>query len=132
MVCQSIDRVDDFWSIPGVAEIVQSDFSVLNHIVQDGSRLVHRIGELKHHAQSVKDIGLGLGGRVSGTPVQPRGQRDCILNGRLNLIHAPRCYEENGGGPSQAAVEAWPCYPKASKCLVRARATIASTEARLP
>ena len=93
MVCQSVDRVDDFWSIAGLAETVQIDLSVLNYIVQDGGHLVHRIGELKHYAQSVKDIGLGLRGRVSGTPVQPRRKRDRILNGRLNLIHAPKCYE---------------------------------------
>ncbi len=91
MVCQRIYRVDDFWSIPGVAQVIQGDFGVFNHIVQHGGRLAHRIGKPKHYAQSVKHIGLCLGGRVPGTPVQPCGQRDRILNRRLNFIDAPRC-----------------------------------------
>jgi hypothetical protein len=68
-------------------------FGVLNHIVQHGGHLVHWIDKLKHHAQSVKDVGLRLRGGVSGTEVQPCGQCDRILNGRLNLIHALRYYE---------------------------------------
>ena len=107
MVSQSVDRIDNFWSIASLAEVVQSDFSVFNHIVQDGGHLVHRIGELKHYAQSVTNVGLGLGGRVSGTPVQSRGKRDRILNGRLNLIHALKCYERTGVVLLQTAVEAW-------------------------
>jgi hypothetical protein len=60
-VRQSVDRVDNFWSIPGVAEVVQGDFGVLNHIMQHGGHLVHRIGKLEHYAQSMKDMGLGRG-----------------------------------------------------------------------
>jgi hypothetical protein len=109
VVCQSIDRVDDFWSIPGAAEVVQGDFGVLNHIVQRGGRLVQRIGKPKHYAQSVKNIGFRLRGRVSGTPVQPCGQRDRILSGRLNLMYAPEILREKDRGPSQGGpdVPAW-------------------------
>ncbi|HEY6426555.1 MAG TPA: hypothetical protein VIX84_04930 [Acidimicrobiales bacterium] len=60
MWCRSIDGGDDFWSIPGGAKVVQGGLGVLNHIVQHGGPLVDRIGKPKHHAQSVKYVGLRL------------------------------------------------------------------------
>ncbi len=45
---------DDFWSIPDIAEVVQGDVGVLNHIVQHGGHLVHWIDTLKLHPQRVK------------------------------------------------------------------------------
>jgi hypothetical protein len=97
--------------------LVQGDVSVLNHILQHGGRLVHRVGKMKHYAQSMKKIGLGLGGRISGAAAQPRSQRNRIFNGRLNLMHPPRRYERSIAVlRKQQSKRVCTGYPDAHKC----------------